>query len=162
MLNRKTKEQDTFSPELISKSQHCYDYPRPSMAVDIIVFKDNGDLPYSVLLIKRGNEPFKDCYSFPGGFMDMNETLIQSAKRELEEETGLRVPALTPLGLYDKVDRDPRGRVISQVFKCVIKSSSEPQAGDDAVEAKFFPLDKLPRLAFDHEQILEDAVRTLS
>ena len=104
-----------------------------------------------VLLIKRNNEPYKDTWALPGGFMDMNETLLECVVRELKEETGIDllkdtgkwIPDIGTLGIRDKVDRDPRGRIISHVFICVTnKCDYIVKAGDDAKNAKFMDVFK--------------------
>ena len=113
----------------------------------------------SVLLIRRGNPPYKGHWALPGGFLEERERLVACAARELAEETGLRVSpdAGTLVGIYDDPDRDPRGRVIGVVYLFVIDRVRDVKGGDDAAAARWFPLDALPGdLAFDHAQILED------
>ncbi len=144
--------------------QYFYQYPSDSITTDILFFRygKNKSDTIEVLLIKRANEPFKDKWALVGGFLDLDESIHKCAERELEEETGLRNSNLIPLGVYDDIDRDPRGRVISHAFVCIKRDNNvKPQAGDDAKEAKFFLIDDLPHLAFDHEKILEDALYTL-
>ena len=129
-----------------------YNYPRPAVTVDaILISKQN-----SVLLIERGRDPFKGKWALPGGFIDMDESLETACRRELEEETGLRVGELTQFKAYGAVDRDPRGRTISVVFYSLPDEELVPKAGDDAAKAQWFPIDQLPELAFDHQQILEE------
>ena len=111
-----------------------------------------------VLLIQRGNEPYKGCWAFPGGFMNMDETTEQCAIRELEEETGLKVSSLQQIGAYSKVDRDPRGRTVTVAYLARVDAPVAVVAQDDAAKAKWFPLSALPPLAFDHEEIMRDAV----
>lgn len=138
---------------------YTYDYPRPSVATDCVVFGFDGrDL--QVLLIERGNEPFKGFWAFPGGFMNMDETAESGALRELQEETGLIIRVLKQLGAFTDVNRDPRGRVISIAFYALVRPS-EVIGGDDASEARWFSLDDVPRLAFDHDYILRKALRQL-
>ena len=112
-----------------------------------------------VLLIQRGNEPFKGCWAFPGGFMDMDETTEHCAVRELKEETGLAVSDLHQIGTYSKIDRDPRGRTISVAYLVIIDSPVEVTGQDDATKAEWFPITNLPHLAFDHFDIMQDALR---
>ena len=131
---------------------YTYQYPRPSVTVDCILVSKNN----SVLLIQRGSEPFKDKWAIPGGFIEMNESLETSCHRELEEETGIKVFKLTQFKTYGAVDRDPRGRTISVVFYSFMDEEAVARAGDDATNAKWFQLDKLPELAFDHQQIIEE------
>jgi len=129
---------------------YTYKYPRPSVTVDaILISKLN-----SVLLIQRGDEPFKGKWALPGGFIELDESLETACHRELEEETGLRVGKLTQFKAYGAVDRDPRGRTISVIFYSSQEEEETPQAGDDAANAQWFPLNVLPELAFDHQQIL--------
>lgn len=137
-----------------------YDYPMPSVTADVVVVKVIPGQTREVLLIKRKNEPFKDCWAFPGGFLDMNETLSECASRELREETGLTVPSkeLSFVTMLDDVERDPRGRVLSAVFACLLREDVTVQASDDAKEVAWFPVDDLPRLAFDHGKVIEQTL----
>jgi len=141
---------------------YTYQFPRPSVTVDVIVFhKTSGRL--SVLLIKRGHPPFENCYALPGGFLDMDETLEESAIRELLEETGLVVEQLQEVKSFSSLGRDPRGRTITVVFYTILKGKQpETAAGDDASEAKWFAVDNLPDLAFDHQEIMKYAIKKLS
>ena len=111
-----------------------------------------------MLLIQRGFDPFKGCWAFPGGFMNMDETTEQSAIRELEEETGLVVTELHQIGAYSKVDRDPRGRTITVAYLVLVDYPVAATGQDDAAKAQWFPIDALPPLAFDHEDIMQDAM----
>lgn len=134
-----------------------YDYPRPAVTADcVVIAKENEP---KVLLIRRGNEPFKGCWAFPGGFMNMEETAEQCAVRELEEETGLKVTEIKQIGAYSKVDRDPRGRTVTVAYLVVIDKAEAVKGGDDAAKAQWFPISGLPKLAFDHEEIMKDAKR---
>ncbi len=110
-----------------------------------------------VLLIKRKNDPFKNKWAIPGGFLEENESLKVGAKRELEEETGLKIESLHQLKTYGAIDRDPRGRTISIAFIANIKDQKKVTAADDALEAKWFDIDELPELAFHHYEIVGDA-----
>jgi 8-oxo-dGTP diphosphatase len=137
---------------------HTYDYPRPAVTVDAIVFwLQEQDL--QVLLIKRKNDPFKGCWSFPGGFLDMEETPEAAAVRELEEETGLRVKDVVQIGAFGAPERDPRHRTISIAFLSILtETPAEVKGADDATEACWFSLHDMPlRLAFDHKEILQQA-----
>lgn len=122
---------------------------KPSIAVDGVLIRNK-----KVLLIKRLNEPFKGKWALPGGFVEYGERVEEAIIREFEEETGIRARVKKLLGVYSDPDRDPRGHTISVVF--LLEGEGEPNAGDDAVEAKFFDLEKLPSLAFDHEKIIKD------
>ena len=134
---------------------YTYKYPRPAVTADSIVITKEAEP--KVLLIQRGNPPFKGAWAFPGGFMDMDETTEQCAIRELEEETGLRVSELHQIGAYSKVDRDPRGRTITVAYLAIVDEPIAVTGQDDAAKAQWFPIDALPQLAFDHEDIMRDA-----
>jgi len=112
-----------------------------------------------VLLIERGGEPFKGCWAFPGGFMNMDETTEQCAIRELEEETGLKVSEVHQIGAYSKVDRDPRGRTVTVAYLAIVDEPMAVKGQDDAAMAQWWPLSTLPELAFDHDEIMRDAVK---
>jgi len=127
---------------------------KPSVAVDGVLIK-NG----KILLIKRKNEPFKDKWALPGGFVEYGERVEDAVLREFQEEVGIKAKIKKLLGVYSEPDRDPRGHVISIVF--LLEAEGEPKAGDDAADAKFFSLDNLPPLAFDHEKIIKDAIKEI-
>lgn len=135
-----------------------YQYPRVAVTVDVIVFAEIERAPH-VLLVQRAKDPYGGMWALPGGFIEMNETLAASAMRELKEETGVTAKELIQIGAYGDVGRDPRGRTISVAFLSCVEPS-EPQAADDAVDAKWFALRGLPALAFDHRTIVEDAMAT--
>ena len=137
----------------------CYRYPHPAVAADCVVFGYDGN-NIKLLLIQRGNYPYKLSWAFPGGFMNLNETAEQAAKRELEEETGLKNVNVRQFYTSTNVDRDPRERVISIVHYALVKIS-EVKAADDAKDAKWFSLNEIPNLAFDHDIILNKALTTL-
>lgn len=138
-----------------------YEYPRASITVDSLVFmKEKEEL--MLLLIKRKNNPFKDCWAFPGGFLDMDETLETAVSRELEEETGLKEIEFRQLKTYSSLDRDPRGRTISTAFIGFTNADNcKVQGADDAAEARWFNTSDLPSLAFDHKEIIEDALKVI-
>ena len=136
--------------------EYTYKYPRPAVTADCVVITREAEP--KVLLIQRGFNPFKGCWAFPGGFMNMDETTEQCAIRELEEETGLKVDTIHQIGAYSKVDRDPRGRTITVAYIAIIDSPQEVQGRDDAAKAEWFPISDLPELAFDHEEIMSDAI----
>ena len=135
---------------------YTYKYPRPAVTADCIVITREAEP--KVLLIQRGGEPFKGAWAFPGGFMDMDETTEQCAIRELEEETGLRVSDIKQIGAYSKVDRDPRGRTITIAYLAIIDEPIAVTGQDDAANAEWWPVDALPPLAFDHDEIMADAM----
>lgn len=138
---------------------HFDDYPKPAVTVDIIVLVWDGRT-LSVPLIQRGGEPFKGQWAIPGGFLEMNETLEDAARRELREEAGVDSKYLAQGPVFDAVDRDPRGRVISVPHVALLGSGEISLThGSDAADARLFLLDSLPApLAFDHVVIL-DSVR---
>jgi len=140
---------------------YTYKYPRPAVTVDILAFKNRGKKA-EVLLIQRKHDPFKDKWAFPGGFIEMDETLEEAARRELKEETNLVAKNLHQFRAYDDPDRDPRGRTISMVFYTFITDSSpSARAADDAKNAAWYPIENLPELAFDHDQIITDAIEEI-
>ena len=135
---------------------YTYKYPRPAVTADcVVITKESAP---QVLLIQRGIDPFKGCWAFPGGFMNMDETTEQCAIRELEEETGMKVTDLYQIGAYSKVDRDPRGRTITVAYLAIVDAPVAVAGQDDAAKAQWFPIDALPPLAFDHEEIMQDAI----
>lgn len=123
------------------------------LTVDAVIVYNNG-----IVLIKRKNEPFKDHYALPGGFVEYGETVEEALLREVKEETGLDVKPVKLVGVYSRPDRDPRGHTVTVAFLCI--GEGELKAGDDAKEVFVFPIEetlKLP-LAFDHGEILRDAL----
>lgn len=136
---------------------YTYKYPRPAVTADCVVIT-KGREPM-VLLIQRGNEPFKGQWAFPGGFMNIDETTEQCAVRELEEETGIKVSETHQIGAYSKVDRDPRGRTVTVAYLAITDNAEAVKGRDDAAKAQWFPISTLPKLAFDHEEIMTDALR---
>ena len=129
------------------------------MTADCVVFCNDSD-GLSVLLIERMNEPFKGCWAFPGGFMEMEEDAEDCAKRELKEETGLEIRTMRQLCAFTDVNRDPRGRTVSIAYYAVIEKS-EVKGADDAIQARWFPIDSIPPLAFDHDKILRIALEEI-
>ncbi len=142
-----------------------YEYPRPNLTVDIVVMgyhDDLGEGSLSLLLIKRGTEPFKDRWALPGGFVRLEETLEEAAVRELSEEAGVRNVFLEQLYTFGAVQRDPRDRVVSVAYYALVESTKfKLKASTDASDAKWFPVDRLPKLAFDHSEIVKTAVLRL-
>lgn len=142
-------------------------YPKPSVTADIVILAGN-----EILLIKRGNHPFMGKWATPGGFANKNEELVMTAKRELEEETGITGVSLSLVGVYSKPGRDPRGWVISAAYKAIInKEDISVKAADDAADARWFTIMPdmtlvsgdlhltLDDLAFDHKDIIKDALK---
>ncbi|WNI27328.1 NUDIX hydrolase [Streptomyces sp. ITFR-16] len=113
-----------------------------------------------VLLIERGWDPFKDQWALPGGHVSRGEASRAAGSRELEEESGIPVPAieLRQVGAYDAPDRDPRGRYVTVAYTATLPALVQPTAGDDATAARWWRLDALPDLAFDHAEIVADAL----
>lgn len=143
------------------KKKYCYEYPRPAVTTDCVIFGFDGN-QLNLLLIARGIEPFKGQWAFPGGFVRMQETTEECARRELAEETGLQDIFMEQLYTFSELERDPRGRTISVAYFALVNSSDwQPVAGDDAGKARWFNIDQLPSLAFDHESILKLAVERL-
>ena len=136
-----------------------YKYEHMAVTTDCAIFTYE-DWQLKVLLVRRGGEPYKGQWAFPGGFLKMDETAEQGARRELREETGLVPSAIGQLGVFSDVDRDPRERVITIAWYALVKPS-EVVGGDDADEAAWFPVDNLPPLAFDHRKIFEAAMERL-
>lgn len=140
---------------------YTYEYPRPSVAVDCVIFGlDQGKL--KVLLIQRANEPFQGQWALPGGFVDMDEDLDAAARRELEEETGVRDVFIEQLYTFGAPKRDPRGRVISITYFALVNLSEHPvKAASDARQADWFLINELPQLGFDHDHIMRVAIERL-
>jgi 8-oxo-dGTP diphosphatase len=136
--------------------EYTYKYPRPAVTADCVVITKEAEP--KVLLIQRGANPYKGYWAFPGGFMNMDETTEQCAIRELEEETGLKLTTIKQIGAYSKVDRDPRGRTITVAYLAIIDKPAQVTGQDDAAKAEWFPLSALPELAFDHVDIMADAI----
>lgn len=138
-----------------------YKYPHPAVTTDCVVFGFDGS-SLNLLLIKRGIEPFKGKWALPGGFVNMDETAEEGAARELKEETGVKDIFIEQLQAFSSPDRDPRERVITIAFMAFVRQEHyELCAGDDAANAQWFPVDKLPELAFDHKQIIQTALERL-
>ena len=135
-----------------------YEYPRPMVTVDAVVFRKNGSNT-EVLLIRRGRYPYEGMWALPGGFVDMEETLEEAIVRELEEETGLKNIKLRQLHAFSEIHRDPRGRNISINFWGIADgTNTKVTGGDDATDARWFPVDQMPELAFDHIKVVEMAL----
>ena len=121
------------------------------VTVDVLVINKKTE---EILLIKRLNEPFKDCWALPGGFVDENEDLEQAARRELFEETNIETDEMTQIGTFGKPYRDPRGHMISVAYQTNLIENQKVKAKDDAKEVKWFSINDLPDLAFDHLEII--------
>lgn len=127
-----------------------------ALTVDLVILYNNG-----VVLVKRGNEPYKGCWALPGGFVEYGERVENAAIREAKEETGLNVELVKLIGVYSDPNRDSRGHTVTAAF--LAKGEGKLKGGDDAKEAKVFKFEELKRikLAFDHEKIIEDALRII-
>ena len=137
---------------------YTYNYPRPAVTIDCLLFYKTNNQTY-LLLIQRKQSPFKEKWAFPGGFVEIDENLEDAAYRELTEETGITNTTLYQFKTYGEVDRDPRGRTISVVYYGIVNPEDQTaQAGSDAKAAKWFPIDNLPELAFDHDKIIREAL----
>ncbi|MBN2664292.1 MAG: NUDIX hydrolase [Bacteroidales bacterium] len=142
---------------------YSYKYPRPALTTDALVFGyDKINQEIKLLLIQRLNEPFKNKWAIPGGFVDMNETVEQCVVRELNEETGLQKINFEQLLTASKIDRDPRGRTISVVFWAITEIKNDVKGYDDAKDAQWFSIFNLPDLAFDHGEIISNAIIKLT
>lgn len=139
---------------------YTYRYPHPAVTTDCVVFGFDG-VKLNVLLIERGGEPYKGCWALPGGFLNIDEDAPDGARRELNEETGLVVKNIEQLAAFTTVDRDPRERVISIAYFTLTRIS-DVEGGDDAATARWFPINRVPQLAFDHRQILNLACERLA
>ncbi len=139
--------------------KYSYDYPRPAVTTDAVLFNMKEGEQLHILLIQRNNEPFKGEWALPGGFLDMDETLEECVHREVKEETGLEGVKLYQLGAFSEPDRDPRGRTVSVAFWGFCKKETGLKAGTDAARVKWFDLNHLPELAFDHDLIIKKALK---
>lgn len=128
----------------------------PLLTTDCVVFNDHG----AVLLIERGNPPFKGKLALPGGFVDVNESVEQACRRELAEETGLKVGRLHLVGVYSKPGRDVRGPTCSIAY-CASSRGGRATAGDDAAATHWVAGWRRLTLAFDHKSMIRDALRVL-
>ncbi|WP_026102773.1 NUDIX domain-containing protein [Pleurocapsa sp. PCC 7319] len=141
---------------------YTYKYPKPSVTVDCVVFGLDDAQKLKVMLIQRRNEPFRDKWALPGGFVELDESIDVAAARELEEETGIENVFLEQLYTFGEVNRDPRDRVISIAYYALVNIGEYTvQARSDAKNAEWFPVEQLPSLAFDHDHILNVAKRRL-
>lgn len=148
---------DTLNSANDSELRYCYRYPHAAITADCVIFGFNGK-SLKILLIERGNEPFLGYWALPGGFMRMDETIEQTAARELREETNLSNVYLDQFRVYSKVGRDPRERVVTVAFIALVKPDDyNVLAGDDAANAVWFDDNMLPPLAFDHSEIISEA-----
>ena len=141
---------------------YTYAYPRPAVTVDIIALKKIDGI-YNILLIERKNQPFKNTWALPGGFVDKDEDLEHAAYRELKEETSIEHICLNQFRAYGKPNRDPRGHTVSIVFSGeLIDLDQKIEANDDAKNLNWFSVSNLPKLAFDHKEIIDEFMHLVS
>lgn len=143
----------------MDEKKYCYKYPHPAVTTDCVIFGFDGQ-SLKVLLVERGIEPYKGRWAFPGGFLNPDERAEEGARRELNEETGLEGAFIEQFHTYTEPNRDPRERVITIAYFALVRIQ-EVHGGDDAAKAQWFPIEKVPQLAFDHDRILRDATRKL-
>ena len=129
------------------------DYKNPKLTADGAVLKQD-----KILLVKRKNNPYKDKWALPGGFVEYGERVENTVVREVLEETGLKTKVKEIIGVYSDPKRDPRGHTVTIVYLLEL-INGELKSGDDAADARFFSLDSLPDLAFDHDLIINDVIR---
>lgn len=141
------------------KGTYTYQYPHPAVTTDCVIFGFDGK-ELRVLLVERGQEPCKGMLAFPGGFLQIDETLEECARRELKEETSLEAEKIEQFRAFSAVNRDPRERVISVAFFGLVKMAAVC-GGDDARSAQWVRIDEVPQLAFDHDYIFREATRYL-
>src|SRR5438067_11793969 len=141
----------------MSATSSSHSHGAPMLTVDVVALaRAPHDL--RVLLVQRGHPPFAGSWALPGGFVEEGERVEQAARRELCEETGLRLGDLELLGVYDTPGRDPRGQTVSIVYIARLDREQPVIGADDASDARWLPIDSLPDLAFDHDLILADAI----
>lgn len=128
------------------------------VTVDVMIIRELNLKP-QILLIKRKNDPYKNCWALPGGFVDENEDLEQAAIRELVEETLVNISYLAQIGAFGKPNRDPRGHMVSIAYFGKIDSNTIATPADDAIEINWFLLNELPELAFDHLEIIKAGIK---
>ncbi|HEY8959973.1 NUDIX hydrolase [Chitinophaga sp.] len=138
-----------------------HEYKNPSLAIDLVVFGYHNNT-LSVLLLNRKEEPFKDCWTLPGGFLQMEETFLDTCSRILQTKLGMKEVFLEQLYSFDAPDRDPRGRVIAVGYYALINPAKfSVVAGSMANDVKWFNVRKMPALGFDHKHIFKQALQRL-
>lgn len=144
---------------IMAEKRYCYKYPHPAVTTDCVIFGfDGSDL--KILLVERGVDPYKGHWALPGGFLKPDESAEEGAMRELKEETGLETAYMEQFHTYSEPGRDPRERVITIAYFALVKLC-DVVGGDDAAQARWFSVKDVPRLAFDHDVILRDALARL-
>ena len=143
----------------MNKGKYVYDYPHAAITADCVVFGFDGKSLH-ILLVQRNGNPYKDMWALPGGFLDVfkDNTIEDCAKRELEEETNATDIYLQQFQVFSQADRDPRERVLTVAFLALVrKDDCDIHSGTDASDAKWFAIDGMPELAFDHKDIIAAA-----
>ena len=140
----------------MEENLYSYKYPHPAVTTDCVIFGYDG-IELKVLLVQRGIDPYKGTWALPGGFLRITETAEECAMRELKEETGFLCSRLEQLHTFTDVRRDPRERVITIAFFALVKIA-EVKGEDDASRAQWYGLSEIPKLAFDHDKILREAL----
>lgn len=143
----------------MAEQRYCYKYPHPAVTADCVIFGFDG-VSIKVLLIQRAIDPYKGKWALPGGFMNIDESAEECARRELEEETGLKTASVEQFYTFTDVMRDPRERVITVAHYALVRLS-EVKGGDDAAKAQWFVQSEIPSLAFDHDRIVRMALARL-
>lgn len=165
------RDKNGMTEEEFLRQYHAEDYPKPSLTADILIFRKCGE-SISLLMIRRKGHPYLGCLALPGGFAESGETIEQSAARELQEETGLTDQHLKLTGVYSRPGRDPRGWTVSVAFGTLVEGDHlKPEAQDDAASVHWVPVKKgsdgdyyletSDRIAFDHDEIIKDAIRII-
>jgi 8-oxo-dGTP diphosphatase len=141
---------------------YTYEYPRPSVTVDCVIFGLDESQQLKVLLIRRKGDPYANKWALPGGFVQIEESLENAARRELKEETGVENVFMEQLYTFGSLGRDPRGRVISVAYFALVNLAEHTlQPDTDAEDAAWYSIDDLPELAFDHAVIMKAALDRL-
>ena len=143
----------------MNELNYCYKYPHPAVTADCVIFGFDG-VSIKILLIQRGIEPYKNKWALPGGFVCIDESAEECARRELEEETGLKGVTVEQFHTFSDVERDPRERVITVAHYALVRLA-DVVGGDDANAAQWFSQTEIPALAFDHDKILQLALERL-
>lgn len=145
----------------MTEKHFTYDHPRPAVTADVALFRHGRSGAWEILLIRRAHDPFQDHWALPGGFVNELEPLEAAAARELEEECGIRGVDLWQFRAFGDPNRDPRGHTVSIAYLGIVRNAVQMKPADDAAAAEWFPVDALPPLAFDHDEIVRAAMERL-
>jgi oxygen-independent coproporphyrinogen-3 oxidase len=162
LIDLSSKKVNREEDEKVFLSAYNEDYyKKPGVAIDCVIFRETNNAK-EVLLIKRGEHPYMNCYALPGGFVKADETVKDAAFRELEEETNIRGINLSLVGVFSKPGRDPRGWIISIAYTGTLRDNQEIMSGSDSIDAIWVDINNLSKygLAFDHADIIESAIKT--